>query len=159
MASQAVTTALEGAGVDVYVGRRRAGNSGARHSRMRWSNRFTVNACWWRWGASSTPRPKSLRQRVRLNTQGSVVTNAKLQTSNKHIFAAGDCTAESVAPFITLMLQVRALIQTCCLRPQPRLMDPIVPIAPIRTLKSPALAQRRTRLMSPACRTTRSALI
>ena len=58
MASQAVTTALEGAGVDVYVG------EGVQEIRGQGTvvcggAEFTVNACWWRWGASPTPRPKS----------------------------------------------------------------------------------------------------
>ena len=63
---------------------------------------------------------------VELNTQGSVVTNAKLQTSNKHIFAAGDCTAELQFTHHA-DAQARALIQNVLFAPTAKVDGLIVP--------------------------------
>lgn len=126
MASQAVTTALEGAGVDVYVG------EGVQEIRGQGTvvcggaeihcERVLV-------ALGRKPNTEGLNLEaagVELNTQGSVVTNAKLQTSNKHIFAAGDCTAELQFTHHA-DAQARALIQNVLFAPTAKVDGLIVP--------------------------------
>ena len=126
LASQAVTKALEASGVDVYVGQ------GVQEIR----GQGTV-AC----GAAEIhcervlvalgrkPNTQGLNLKaagVELNAQGSVVTNAKLQTSNKRILAAGDCTAQLQFTHHA-DAQARALIQNALFAPTAKVSGLIVP--------------------------------
>ena len=63
---------------------------------------------------------------VALDEQGFVVTNAKLQSSNKHIFAAGDCTARQQFTHHA-DAQARALIQNALFAPTAKVDGLIVP--------------------------------
>ena len=117
LASQAVTKALEASGVDVYVGQgvQEIRGSGLRSSVVK--QRYSASACWWRWGANPTPMRLNLKAAgVELNAQGSVITNTKLQTSNKRILAAGDCTAQLQFTHHA-DAQARALIQNALFAP------------------------------------------
>lgn len=126
LASQAVASALEDAGVAVYVGQ------GVQEIRGRGTvvcggteihcERVLV-------ALGRKPNTAGLNLEaagVRLDTQGSVVTNAKLQTSNKHIFAAGDCTAELQFTHHA-DAQARALIQNVLFAPTAKVDGLIVP--------------------------------
>ena len=126
LASQAVTMALEGAGVDVYVGQgvqeiRGQGTVVCGGAEIH-CERVLV-------ALGRKPNTEGLNLEaagVELNTQGSVVTNAKLQTSNKHIFAAGDCTAELQFTHHA-DAQARALIQNVLFAPTAKVDGLIVP--------------------------------
>ena len=63
---------------------------------------------------------------VALDEQGFVVTNAKLQSTNKHIFAAGDCTARQQFTHHA-DAQARALIQNALFAPTAKVDGLIVP--------------------------------
>ena len=63
---------------------------------------------------------------VAVDAQGFVVTNAKLQSSNKHIFAAGDCTARQQFTHHA-DAQARALIQNALFAPTAKVDSLIVP--------------------------------
>ena len=152
MASQAVTTALEGAGVDVR-GRRRTRKFAAGLLSYAVEQEFCERAG----GAGAVnTEGQILTAGVELNTQSSVEEQREVANSNQHITAAELLELQFTHHADA---QARALIQNVLFAPTAKVDGLIVPIAPIRTLKSPALAQRLTRLMSPACRTTPSPLI
>ena len=127
MASQAVTKALEASGVDVYVGQgvqeiRGQGTVGCGAAEIH-CERVLV-------ALGRKPNTQGLNLKaagVELNAQGSVVTNAKLQTSNKRILAAGDCTAQLQFTHHA-DAQARAVIQNALFAPTAKVSGLIVPL-------------------------------
>jgi len=126
LASQAVTKALEASGVDVYVGQgvqeiRGQGTVVCGAAEIH-CERVLV-------ALGRKPNTQGLNLKaagVELNAQGSVVTNAKLQTSNKRILAAGDCTAQLQFTHHA-DAQARALIQNALFAPTAKVSGLIVP--------------------------------
>lgn len=126
LASQAVASALESAGVDVYVGQ------GVQEIRGRGTvvcgeaeihcERVLV-------ALGRKPNTDQLNLKaggVALSAQGLVVTNAKLQTSNKRILAAGDCAAQLQFTHHA-DAQARVLIQNALFAPTAKVSGLIVP--------------------------------
>ena len=126
LASQAVTSALEGAGVDVYVGQgvqeiRGQGTVVCGEAEIQ-CERVLVAL-----GRKPNTHELNLKAAgVELNAQGSVITNTKLQTSNKRILAAGDCTAQLQFTHHA-DAQARALIQNALFAPTATVDGLIVP--------------------------------
>ena len=126
LASQAVTKALEASGVDVYVGQgvqeiRGQGTVVCGAAEIH-CERVLV-------ALGRKPNTQGLNLKaagVELNAQGSVVTNAKLQTSNKRILADGDCTAQLQFTHHA-DAQARALIQNALFAPTAKASGLIVP--------------------------------
>lgn len=126
LGSQAVTKALEASGVDVYVGQgvqeiRGQGTVVCGAAEIH-CERVLV-------ALGRKPNTQGLNLKaagVELNAQGSVVTNAKLQTSNTRILAAGDCTAQLQFTHHA-DAQARALIQNALFAPTAKVSGLIVP--------------------------------
>ena len=126
LASQAVASALASAGVDVYLGEgvqeiRGQGTVVCGETEIR-CERVLV-------ALGRKPNTDGLNLKaagVELGAQGFVIANAKLQTSNKRILAAGDCTAHLQFTHHA-DAQARALIQNALFVPTAKVSGLIVP--------------------------------
>ena len=126
LVSQAVAMALESSGVDLYLGQGASavegsgtvvvGDQGIECERILVALGRKPNTHGLNLGAAG----------VSVDQQGFVVTNAKLQSNNKRIFAAGDCTARQQFTHHA-DAQARALIQNALFAPTASVDALIVP--------------------------------
>lgn len=126
LASAAVAAALTGAGVDLYLGQ---GVEAIRDQGIVVCGDKTVSCERVLVALGRKPNTDGLNlpaAGVRTDAQGFVMTNAKLQSSNKEIFAAGDCTARLQFTHHA-DAQARALIQNALFAPTAKVDGLIVP--------------------------------
>ena len=126
LASQAVAMALESSGVDLYLGQ---GVSAVKGSGTVVVGDQEIECERILVALGRKPNTHGLNlgaAGVSVDQQGFVVTNAKLQSNNKHIFAAGDCTARQQFTHHA-DAQARALIQNALFAPTASVDALIVP--------------------------------
>ncbi len=125
-ASEAVASALSNAGVQLFLGQGvqeiRGGNTIICGDQSITCERILV-------ALGRKPNTQDLNldaAGVAVDAQGFIVTNPKLQTSNKRIYAAGDCTARLQFTHHA-DAQARALIQNTLFAPTAKVDELIVP--------------------------------
>ena len=126
LVSQAVAMALESSGVDLYLGQ---GVSAVKGSGTVVVGDQEIECERILVALGRKPNTHGLNlgaAGVSVDQQGFVVTNAKLQSNNKHIFAAGDCTARQQFTHHA-DAQARALIQNALFAPTASVDALIVP--------------------------------
>ena len=126
LASQAVAMALESSGVDLYLGQ---GVSAVKGSGTVVVGDQEIECERILVALGRKPNTHGLNlgaAGVSVDQQGFVVTNAKLQSNNKRIFAAGDCTARQQFTHHA-DAQARALIQNALFAPTASVDALIVP--------------------------------
>ena len=126
LASQAVAMALESSGVDLYLGQ---GVSAVKGSGTVVVGGQEIECERILVALGRKPNTDGLNlgaAGVSVDQQGFVLTNAKLQCNNKHIFAAGDCTARQQFTHHA-DAQARALIQNALFAPTASVDALIVP--------------------------------
>ena len=126
LVSQAVAMALESSGVDLYLGQ---GVSAVKGSGTVVVGDQEIECERTLVALGRKPNTHGLNlgaAGVSVDQQGFVVTNAKLQSNNKHIFAAGDCTARQQFTHHA-DAQARALIQNALFAPTASVDALIVP--------------------------------
>ena len=126
LVSQAVAMALESSGVDIYLGQ---GVSAVKGSGTVVVGEKEIDCERILVALGRKPNTHGLNlgaAGVSVDQQGFVVTNAKLQSNNKHIFAAGDCTARQQFTHHA-DAQARALIQNALFAPTASVDALIVP--------------------------------
>ena len=126
LASQAVAMALESSGVDLYLGQ---GVSAVKGSGTVVVGDQEIECERILVALGRKPNTDGLNlgaAGVSVDQQGFVVTNAKLQSNNKRIFAAGDCTARQQFTHHA-DAQARALIQNALFAPTASVDALIVP--------------------------------
>ena len=126
LASQAVAMALESSGVDLYLGQ---GVSAVKGSGTVVVGDQEIECESILVALGRKPNTDGLNlgaAGVSVDQQGFVVTNAKLQSNNKRIFAAGDCTARQQFTHHA-DAQARALIQNALFAPTASVDALIVP--------------------------------
>ena len=126
LASQAVSMALESAGVDLYLGQ---GVSAVKGSGTVVVGGQEIECERILVALGRKPNTDGLNlgaAGVSVDQQGFVLTNAKLQSNNKRIFAAGDCTARQQFTHHA-DAQARALIQNALFAPTASVDALVVP--------------------------------
>ena len=126
LASQAVSMALESSGVDLYLGQ---GVSAVKGSGTVVVGGQEIECERILVALGRKPNTDGLNlgaAGVSVDQQGFVLTNAKLQSNNKRIFAAGDCTARQQFTHHA-DAQARALIQNALFAPTASVDALIVP--------------------------------
>ena len=126
LASQAVAMALESSGVDLYLGQGVSAVEGS-GTVVVGDQEIECERILVALGRKPNTHGLNLGAAgVSVDQQGFVVTNAKLQSNNKHIFAAGDCTARQQFTHHA-DAQARALIQNALFAPTASVDALIVP--------------------------------
>jgi pyruvate/2-oxoglutarate dehydrogenase complex dihydrolipoamide dehydrogenase (E3) component len=126
LAGQAVAMALQSAGVDLYLGQGVSAVKGE-GTVVVGDTDIVCERILVALGRKPNTQELNLDAAgVALDEQGFVVTNAKLQSTNKHIFAAGDCTARQQFTHHA-DAQARALIQNALFAPTAKVDSLIVP--------------------------------
>ena len=126
LASQAVSMALESSGVDLYLGQ---GVSAVKGSGTVVVGGQEIECERILVALGRKPNTDGLNlgaAGVSVDQQGFVLTNAKLQSNNKRIFAAGDCTARQQFTHHA-DAQARALIQNALFAPTASIDALVVP--------------------------------
>ena len=126
LVSQAVAMALESSGVDLYLGQGVSAVKGS-GTVVVGDQEIECESILVALGRKPNTHGLNLGAAgVSVDQQGFVVTNAKLQSNNKHIFAAGDCTARQQFTHHA-DAQARALIQNALFAPTASVDALIVP--------------------------------
>ena len=126
LASQAVAMALESSGVDLYLGQGVSAVEGS-GTVVVGDQEIECERILVALGRKPNTHGLNLGAAgVSVDQQGFVVTNAKLQSNNKRIFAAGDCTARQQFTHHA-DAQARALIQNALFAPTASVDALIVP--------------------------------
>ena len=126
LASQAVAMALESSGVDLYLGQGVSAVTGS-GTVVVGDQEIECERILVALGRKPNTHGLNLGAAgVSVDQQGFVVTNAKLQSNNKRIFAAGDCTARQQFTHHA-DAQARALIQNALFAPTASVDALIVP--------------------------------